>query len=77
MIEVMEISQEEKEMILKNRANKERKQEIDECITIIKQALDRIKELKGTVRAKRGDGPYKSCSVCLTTLDSKNLYVWY
>ena len=77
MIEIMEISQEEKEMILKNRANKERKQEIDECIAIIKQALDRIKELKGTVRVKREDGPYKTCSVCLTTLNSKNLYVWY
>ena len=49
MFEIMEITQEEKEKILRDRAETARKAEIDECVEIIKRALERIDGLGGSV----------------------------
>jgi hypothetical protein len=49
MFEIMEITQEEKEKILRDRVETARKAEIDECVEIIKRALERIDELGGSV----------------------------
>lgn len=49
MVEIMEITQEEKEKILHDRAETARKAEIDECVEIIKRALERIDGLGGSV----------------------------
>ena len=49
MFEIMEITQEEKEKILRDRIETARKAEIDECVEIIKRALERIDGLGGSV----------------------------
>lgn len=49
MIEIMEITEAEKEKILQDRIETARKAEIDECVEIIKHALERIDGLGGSV----------------------------
>ena len=49
MFEIMEITQEEKERILRDRIETARRAEIDECVEIIKRTLERIDGLGGSV----------------------------
>lgn len=48
-VEVMEITEEEKNMIMKNRKDNARKAEMDECFVQVKELLARIEELGGVV----------------------------
>ena len=76
MVEIMEITKAEKEKILRDRAEKARRAEIDECAETIRRALDRIRGLGGAVYVK-GYGFYKSCTHCRNTTDAENLDVRY
>ena len=76
MIEIMEITEAEKEKILRDRIENAHKAEIDECAEIIRRALDRIKGLGGAVYVK-GYGFYKSCAHCCNTANAENLDVRY
>lgn len=76
MFEIMEITQEEMEKILRDRAENARRAEIDECAETIKRALDRIKGLGGVVYVK-GHGYYKNCINCRNTAKAENLDVRY
>lgn len=59
-IEVMEISEEEKQMLMKHRAEQARKAEIDECMREIQKNVKRIEELKGKVLLPAIGGKYIS-----------------
>ena len=76
MIEIMEVTKEEMEKILRDRVENTRRAEIDECAEIIRRALDRIKGLGGSVYVK-GYGFYKSCAHCRNTANAENLDVRY
>lgn len=60
MIEIMEITTEEKEMILRNRVESARQAELKECGEIIRRALHRIAELGGSVELPSIGGKYIS-----------------
>ena len=76
MVEIMEVTKEEMEKILRDRVETARKAEIDECAEVIRRALDRIKGLGGVVYVK-GYGLYKSCAHCRNTANAENLDVRY
>lgn len=76
MIEIMEITEAEKEKILQDRIEAARRAEIDECTEIIRRALDRVKSLGGVVYVK-GYGFYKSCAHCHNTANAESLDVRY
>ena len=76
MIKLMEVTKEEVDKILLDRAENARKAEIDECAEVIRRALDRIKGLGGAVYVK-GYGFYKSCAHCRNTANAENLDVRY
>lgn len=59
-IEIMEISKEEKQMLMKHRAEQARKAEIDDCMAIIVKSLERIEKLGGKVILPRIGGAYVS-----------------
>ena len=76
MVEIVEVTKEEMEKILRDRVENARRAEIDECAEIIRRALDRIKNLGGVVYVK-GYGFYKSCAHCRNTANAENLDVRY
>ena len=57
-VEVMELATEEMEMIKKHRAEKARKNELDEQFAILRKTLDRIYELNGRVSLPSIGGKY-------------------
>lgn len=59
-IEIMEISKEEKQMLMKHRAEQARKAEIDECMHELVKILKRIEELEGKVMLPGVGGKYVS-----------------
>ena len=75
-IVAMEVTKEEMEKIVRDRVETARKAEIDECVEIIKRALDRIEDLGGAIYVK-GYGFYKSCAHCRNIANAKNLDMRY
>ena len=59
-VEVMEITEEEKNMIMKNRKDNARKAEMIECFAQVKELLTRIEQLGGTVCLPSIGGKYVS-----------------
>ena len=57
-VEVMEITEEEKNMVLRKRKDSARKAEIDECFARVKELLARIEQLGGAVRLPSIGGKY-------------------
>ena len=49
MVKIMEVTKEDMEKILRDRAETARKAEIDECVETIKCALEQIDALGGSV----------------------------
>ena len=58
VIEVMEITSEEKEKIVRDRVENERKEEIRECFATLNNCLSRIRELGGRVYLPAMGGKY-------------------
>lgn len=73
-VEVMEITEEEKNMVLRKRKDDARKAEMDECFAQIKASLARIEQLGGTVCLPSIGGKY----VChhSPTVRSTNVSLW-
>lgn len=57
-VEVMEITEEEKNMVLRRRKDNARKAEMDECFAQVKELLARIDQLGGSVRLPSIGGKY-------------------
>lgn len=57
-VEVMEITEEEKNMVLKKRQDNARLAEMNECFTQVKELLARIEQLGGTVHLPSIGGKY-------------------
>lgn len=80
LIEVMEITPEEKEKIVRDRVEKERKEEIRECFVTLNNCLSRIRELGGSVYLPAIGGKYISrhfprvCEGLLKLSFTKNYY---
>ena len=73
-VEVMEITEEEKNMVLKKRKDDARKAEMSECFAQVKELLARIEQLGGTVQLPSIGGKY----VChhSPTVHSTNVSLW-
>lgn len=57
-VEVMEITEEEKNLVLRRRKDNARKAEMEECFTQVKELLARIEQLGGTVQLPSIGGKY-------------------
>ena len=73
-VEVMEITEEEKNMVLKKRKDDARKAEMSECFAQVKELLARIEQLGGIVQQPSIGGKY----VChhSPTVRSTNISLW-
>lgn len=60
MAEFMVLSEEEKQMLIKHRAEQARKAEIDDCMAMVIKSLERIEKLGGKVVLPRIGGAYVS-----------------
>ena len=74
MIEIMEVSKEEMELILHDRAERVRKAEIAECARELKQLIARIRELKGGIYLPPIGGKYVSHHSPMVTEDNIRIY---
>lgn len=73
-VEVMEITEEEKNMIVKKRKEDARKAELDECFTQVKELLARIEQLGGTIYLPSIGGKY--IAYHSPTVRSTNVGLW-
>ena len=73
-VEVMEITEEEKNMVLKKRKDDARKAEMNECFAQVKELLARIEQLGGTVQLPSIGGKYVAHH--WPTVRSTNISLW-
>ena len=74
MIEIMEVSKEEMELILRDRAERARKAEIEECAKELKRLIARIRELKGKIYLPSIGGKYVSYHSPMVTENNISIY---
>ena len=60
MVEIMEVTKEEMDKILRDRVESARRAEIEACGEVIRHALHRIAQLKGSVELPSIGGKYVS-----------------
>ena len=74
MIEIFELSVEEREIIVKHRLEEERKEKLEFYENELKEILKMISSLGGKIEVSNC-GPYKSCKHCSTYLNASKVKV--